>query len=98
MSRAPLPSAHLVVVSLLSPLSPPPTQQGTPPSAPSPQLKYILGYSVPRKDRLHDQVKNYVANIHDLKWQVSLPGWLHRAPATTGILLLPLPTCGRLGS
>ncbi|KAG2489555.1 hypothetical protein HYH03_012006 [Edaphochlamys debaryana] len=38
------------------------------------QVKYILGFSVPRQERLQDQAKTYVENMHNLKWQEFIMG------------------------
>ncbi|GFR50731.1 hypothetical protein Agub_g12988 [Astrephomene gubernaculifera] len=53
------------------------------------QIKYILGFSIPRKDRLHDQVKNYIDNMHNLKWQEFIMG------STFLILLVTMKEIGK---
>lgn len=40
------------------------------------QVKYILGISIPRKDTLHAQVKLYIENMHNFKWQEFIMGVL----------------------
>ncbi|PNW70519.1 hypothetical protein CHLRE_17g723350v5 [Chlamydomonas reinhardtii] len=47
------------------------------------QVKYILGISIPRQDRLQDQAKTYVDNMHNMKWQEFIMG-------TTFLFLLVL--------
>ncbi len=38
------------------------------------QVKYILGFSVPRQDRIQDQARTYITYIHNLKWQEFIMG------------------------
>ncbi|KXZ44585.1 hypothetical protein GPECTOR_65g203 [Gonium pectorale] len=38
------------------------------------QVKYILGFSIPRQERLQDQSKTYINNMHNLKWQEFIMG------------------------
>ena len=38
------------------------------------QVRYILGYRVPRKDSLHEQIAVLVQNRAGFKWQVG--GWV----------------------
>ncbi|PNH07849.1 Proton/sulfate cotransporter 2 [Tetrabaena socialis] len=53
------------------------------------QVKYILGISIPRKDRLHDQAKNYIDNMHNMKWQEFIMG------STFLILLVTMKEIGK---
>ncbi|KXZ46976.1 hypothetical protein GPECTOR_39g470 [Gonium pectorale] len=53
------------------------------------QLKYILGFSIPRQDRLHEQVHNYISNIRDLKWQEFIMG------STFLVLLVAMKEIGK---
>lgn len=39
-----------------------------------PQLKYILGYSVPRADKVQEQVHAYIAGIQGFVWQEYIMG------------------------
>lgn len=42
-----------------------------PPGHPAaPQVKYLLGYSVPRADTLHESLHVLLADIHKFRWQV----------------------------
>ncbi|GFR48515.1 hypothetical protein Agub_g10409, partial [Astrephomene gubernaculifera] len=45
-------------------------------------VKYILGFSVPRQDRLHDQARTYIENFHNLKWQEFIMGTVFLALLT----------------
>ncbi|PNG99947.1 Proton/sulfate cotransporter 2, partial [Tetrabaena socialis] len=38
------------------------------------QVKYILGFSIPRQERLQDQAKTYIDNMPNLKWQEYIMG------------------------
>jgi ATP-dependent Clp protease adapter protein ClpS len=38
------------------------------------QLKYILGYSVPRADKVQEQIHNYIAGIQGFVWQEYIMG------------------------
>jgi hypothetical protein len=38
------------------------------------QLKYILGFNVPRADKLHEQVELYIHGIQGFVWQEYVMG------------------------
>lgn len=38
------------------------------------QLKYILGYSVPRADKIQEQIHYYLAGIQGFVWQEYIMG------------------------
>jgi hypothetical protein len=38
------------------------------------QLKYILGYSVPRADKVQEQIHYYIAGIQGFVWQEYIMG------------------------
>lgn len=41
---------------------------------PQMQLKYILGYNVPRADKLYEQIHLYIEGIHGFVWQEYVMG------------------------
>ncbi|KAG2433274.1 hypothetical protein HXX76_008342 [Chlamydomonas incerta] len=53
------------------------------------QLKYILGISIPRTERLHDQVATYIDYIRNLKWQEFIMG------STFLVLLVTMKEVGK---
>ncbi|GIL90343.1 hypothetical protein Vretimale_18206 [Volvox reticuliferus] len=53
------------------------------------QVKYILGISIPRMERLHDQARVYIENFHNLKWQEFIMG------STFLILLVTMKEIGK---
>ncbi|KAG2497041.1 hypothetical protein HYH03_005043 [Edaphochlamys debaryana] len=53
------------------------------------QLKYILGFSVPRTERLNDQVANYIKYMPNLKWQEFIMG------STFLVLLVTMKEIGK---
>ena len=38
------------------------------------QLKYILGYSVPRADKVQEQVRHYIEGMQGFVWQEYIMG------------------------
>ncbi|EFJ51511.1 hypothetical protein VOLCADRAFT_79619 [Volvox carteri f. nagariensis] len=53
------------------------------------QVKYILGISIPRMDRLQDQARVYINNFHNLKWQEFIMG------STFLVLLVSMKEIGK---
>ncbi|GLC36560.1 Proton/sulfate cotransporter 2 [Pleodorina starrii] len=53
------------------------------------QVKYILGISIPRKDRLQDQAAMYIENFRNLKWQEFIMG------STFLVLLVSMKEIGK---
>lgn len=54
------------------------------------QVKYILGISIPRQDRLQDQAKTYVDNMHNMKWQVQAGARARGEGMQGGVAALPV--------
>lgn len=38
------------------------------------QLKYILGYSIPKADKAQEQIQHYIEGIHGFVWQEYIMG------------------------
>jgi sulfate transporter 4 len=68
---------------------PHPSLTPPPPSLTPLQVKYILGFSVPRKDTVHEQIKDYLANMHQFRWQEYLMG------SSLLLLMLLIKHCGK---